>query len=292
MLPVLLIFLTGFIFQRVFMLDIRPLSTMAMYLLLPFLVFQTFYKQPLDASFLYIVVTSLLILAGLILIGWLLSKWRHYPKKQVNGFLLATVFPNSGNYGVPIVLFAYGQKGLAYAMPLMVFHTILMGVVGIYIAANGDSAGGFKKPLQSVLKQPMNYVIIPGILMQHYHVTIPANFMKSIDLVSNIAIPLIMLILGMQLANVVGQHINWRRVGLASILRLVISPILAYAICLMFPIDPLLRNVIVVMAAMPSAANTTLYAIEFEAEPQFVSSATLVTTLASIFSLTFVLNLL
>ncbi|GAF38374.1 hypothetical protein JCM14202_178 [Agrilactobacillus composti DSM 18527 = JCM 14202] len=60
----------------------------------------------------------------------------------------------------------------------------------------------------------------------------------------------------------------------------------------MFPIDPLLRNVIVVMAAMPSAANTTLYAIEFEAEPQFVSSATLVTTLASIFSLTFVLNLL
>lgn len=290
MLPVLLIFACGFVFQRVFMLNIKPISTMAMYLLLPFIVFQTFYKQALDAGFFYIVVTSIAILAILIVFGLLIGKMRHYSKQETIGFLLSTVFPNSGNYGVPIVLFAFGQKGLAQAMEIMVFHTILMGIVGIYIAANGS--GGFKTAMRSVLKQPMNYVIIPGIILQQMHWTVPANLMKSVDMIARTAIPVIMLILGMQLANVMGEHINWRRISLVSVMRLIISPLVAFVVCLFLPMDPMLKKIIVVMAAMPSAANTTLYAIEYNAEPKFVSSSTLVTTLLSILTLTGLLNLM
>ncbi|MCO7174915.1 AEC family transporter [Sporolactobacillus kofuensis] len=287
-LPVFFIFLSGFILQRIFKLDIKPISTLAVYLLVPFLVFDTFYTTPLNMSFFYIVITSTIIMVLLIIIGVVVCKCLHYSKSDMNAFLLSTIFPNSGNYGVPIILFAFGTQGVAYAMPLMIFHTLLMGFVGIYIAANGQ--GGAKRAIQTVLKQPMNYVILPAMLLQKFQFHIPVNFLKSIDLISNTTIPIIMVILGMQLANVTVTNMNWGRISWATCIRLIVSPVIAYSVCLLFPIDPLLRNVIVVMAAMPSAANTTLYAIQFNAKPQFVSSCTLITTVISALSLDLLLT--
>lgn len=287
-LPVFLIFISGFILQKIFKLDLKPISTLAIYLLLPFLVFDTFYTAPLNLSFFYIIITSVLIMVILIVIGIVVCKGLKSSRSDAHAFLLSTIFPNSGNYGVPIILFAFGKQGVTYAMPLMICHAILMGIVGIYIAANGQ--GGAKIALQTVLKQPMNYAIIPGILLQQFQIQIPGNFLKSIELVGNTAVPVIMIILGMQLANVAVRDMNWGKISLAALVRLILSPLVAYSVCLLFPIGHLLRNVILVMAAMPSAANTTLYAIQFNARPQFVSSCTLITTLLSIVSLTVLLN--
>ncbi|MCI1634077.1 MAG: AEC family transporter [Liquorilactobacillus nagelii] len=290
MLPVLLIFFCGFIFQRIFKLDIKPLSTVAIYLLLPFLVFQTFYKESIDSNFFYVILTSSLLLLMLILLGIIISKVGKFGRNQLDALLLSIVFPNSGNYGIPIVMFAFGNKGLLYGMPIMVFHNILMGTIGVYIAA--DNQGGIKTAGKMIFKQPMNYVILPAILLAKYHIEIPSNFMKSINLVGNTTIPVIMLILGMQLAEVHLSQVNWYQVNLAWLLRLVVSPLLAYLLCLLLPIDPIMKMVIITMAAMPSAANTTLYAIQFNAEPQFVSTCTLVSTITSVITLTVILNLL
>ncbi|RYL88111.1 AEC family transporter [Sporolactobacillus sp. THM7-4] len=289
-LPVILIFLCGFVLQKVFNLDIKPISTLAVYLLLPFLVFDTFYTTPLDLSFYYIFISSVLIMAALIITGVILCRVLKYGRGDINAFLLSTIFPNSGNYGIPIALFAFGKQGVVYAMPLMICHAVLMGIVGIYIAADGQ--GGAKAAIRTVLKQPLNYAIIPAVFLQKFQIHIPVNFLKSIELISGTAIPVVMIILGMQLANVTVRKMNWRGISLVTFVRLILSPIVAYLICLGFPIDHLLRNVIVVMAAMPGAANTTLYAIQFNAKPQFVSSSTLITTILSILSLTVLLNII
>lgn len=289
-LPVFLIFVSGFILQRIFMLDLKPISTLAVYLLLPFLVFETFYTTPLNLSFFYITITSVLIMIILIVLGIVAGRFLKFDKKDENAFLLSTIFPNSGNYGIPIVLFAFGKQSLAYGMPLMIIHAILMGIVGVYIAANGR--GGVKMSVETVLRQPSNYVIIPAILLQQFHIHLPANLFASIQLVGNATIPVVMIILGMQLANVTIRKMKWGRISWATLIRLFLSPAIAYGVCLLFPMSDLLRNVIVVMSAMPSAANTTLYAIQFDARPQFVSSCTLITTIFSILSLTVLLNIL
>lgn len=147
MFPVLLIFLVGYFFQKISPLNIKPLSTVAIYLLLPFLVFQTFYKTNLDSNFFYVIITSLLIMVAMVVIGIVVSKIFHYDKGKLSAFLLSTVFPNSGNYGVPIIIFAFGQKSVPYAMAIMVFHNILMGTVGVFIAASS------KKMVQRKLKK-------------------------------------------------------------------------------------------------------------------------------------------
>lgn len=293
MLPVLLIYLSGFGLQKALKLDIKPISTLAMYLLLPFLVFKTFYERRVDLNFTYILLVTLVIMLALIGLGLIIGKILHYDQKKLNAFLLTIIFSNSGNFGVPIALFAFGAGSMKYAMPIMIIHTIYMGIVGIYIAASGSGKDKtVSYALGSVLRQPMNYVIIPGILLNQFGITLPDNIMKWIDMISKTAIPIIMLALGMQLANVVATKINWTSVGFASFVKLIVAPLIAYLICLAFPISPFLRNIIVIMTAMPSAANTTIYAIQYNANPDYVSACTFVSTILSFISLTILLNIL
>lgn len=289
-LPVILIFLSGYLVQKIFQMDIKPISTISIYILMPALVFQTFYKTPLDRQLFYIIIISLLIFFALIILIMVISKINNQEKEQESALILTTAFANSGNYGVPIVLFAFGKAGVNFAVPIMVFHSIIMSIFGVYFAARGQA--GIRVAINTVLKQPTNYAIIPAVILQHYQVHIPANFYESIELVGNCAVPIVMIILGMQLANVNPKNLDWKNISVASFIRLVASPVLAYFICLLFPLDPLLQKVIVITAAMPTAATTTMYATQFNSRPQFVSSGTLVTTVLSFITLTVLLNIL
>ena len=289
-LPVILVFLSGYIIQKIFKVDIKPISTMAIYILMPALVFQTFYTTPLDSKLFYIVITSILIFVALVIVSMITSRLCKQDIEQESALILASAFANSGNYGAPIILFAFGQEGMNYAIPLMVFHSILMSIFGVYFAARIQAGIGIA--LKTVLKQPTNYAIIPAIFLQQLQINIPPNFYESIELVGNCSIPVVMIILGMQLADVNARKLEWRIISLASLIRLVASPLIAYFICILFPLDSLLQKVIVIMAAMPSAATTAMYAIQFNTKPQFVSSSTLVTTLLSFVTLTVLLNIL
>lgn len=111
-LPVLLIFLSGYILQRKFRMDLKPISSLAIYVLTTALVFRTFYKTELDLQLFYIVVISLLLLGALIVLTQLTARLFRYDKSQESALMLSTAFMNSGNYGTPIILFAYGRPGL------------------------------------------------------------------------------------------------------------------------------------------------------------------------------------
>ncbi|MCQ2383036.1 MAG: AEC family transporter [Clostridia bacterium] len=292
MLPVLLMFASGFILQAFMHLEIKPISTLAMYLLLPFLVFKIFYQQELNANFGYIFLILLLILGVLIILGLLVAKVFKFSSQRRNAFLLATIFSNSGNFGIPLAMFAYGNRAMQYAMPIMVIHTLFMSFVGIYIAASGSGKGGIKDALASVLRQPMNYAIIPGILCNQLTWEIPSNLMKWVNMISKTAIPIIMLTLGMQLYEVIGKKINWSEIAFASVVKLLVAPLIAWVLCGLFPISPLLKSIVIIMTAMPSAANTTIYAIQYGSDPQYVSACTFATTILSFLSLTLLLNIL
>ncbi|MFX3618915.1 MAG: AEC family transporter [Sporolactobacillus sp.] len=288
--PVLLIFVSGYLLQKIFHLDIKPISTLAVYLLLPLLVFNTFYKEAIDQSFLYVFLTAIIIMLVLIVIVLLIGKIFRFSKPDISVLMLSTVFPNSGNFGIPVVLFAFGHKALLYGMPIMIIHNVLMGTFGVYFAAKGK--GGLRVAIRTVLSQPANYAVLIGIFMEQMNIHLPATIYQSTQLVGNTAIPIIMVTLGMQLATVSLKSVSLGRMSLVLLIRLLASPFIAWGICILFRLNPLLTDVVVLMSAMPSAANTTLYAIQFNAQPKFVSSCTLMTTLVSILTLTIALNIL
>ena len=116
--------------------------------------------------------------------------------------------------------------------------------------------------------------------------------MEAISLVADAAIPTVMLVLGMQLATISLRKMKVRRISLALFLKLAISPTIAFLLTLILPVDEVIKQIMIIVAAMPSAANTTMYALQFETEPEFVSSVTFISTVLSLVTLPIVFLIL
>lgn len=290
MLPVLLIFGSGYAIQKWKKLDIGSVSTIGLYVLTPCLVFNTLYTSELDQSYLHMVMFSFILLFVLILINKIYVKLKSHSTSIENGLILSTAFMNSGNYGTPIILFAFGEKAFGFAVAFMVLQQVIMNFFGVYYAAKGKS--GMKAAFKSVLEMPPTYAVILAFICKFADIQISSNLISVIEMLGYAAIPLIMVVLGMQLANIQFKDFQWKEISYGITTRMIISPIIAYLITIfIFDLDPLLKQVLIVSSAMPSAATTVLFALQFKTEPELVSSITLISTLFSIFSLTILLNI-
>ncbi|MET3696792.1 hypothetical protein SAMN05877753_101633 [Bacillus oleivorans] len=281
--PVIAIFAIGFVIQRVFNFDIRSISTLSLYVLTPFLVFETFYSNPLTWDYLYIMLFCVGFCLILLVLSYLYGKIRKKSKTVTASFMLAMTFMNAGNYGAPLIYFALGEKAFSLAIIVMVVQSVLMNSVGLFLAANGSS---FREetsfsPWKKIFTMPVLYSLILGILLQLLEIGIPASLDKPIAMLSDAAIPIIMLALGMQLARIEFEKVNWYELSVITLARMLLSPAIAILIFSLVSLDPLLEKVLIIAAAMPTAANITLLAIQFKTEPDFVSAVTFITTILS-----------
>ncbi|WP_173915569.1 AEC family transporter [Halobacillus sp. Marseille-Q1614] len=289
-LPVILIFLSGFLLQKFMRMEIKSISTVVLYIMLPCLVFETFYRAEFNQEYAMMIAFSILLLVCILLINKLAARVANYSTAVESGLILSTAFMNAGNYGTPIVLFAFGEQGFVYAVSFMVIQQIVMNFFGVYYAAKG--AAGFRLAIQTVLKMPPTYAVILALIAKFTSIPVSNNVLSSIGLVGQAAIPVVMILLGMQLANITIKQLDWSKVTYASILRLVVSPFIAWGLTLLLPMNDLMASVLIIAAAMPSAATTTMYAVQFDAKPDLVSSITLITTLLSVITIPIALNIL
>ncbi|WP_054711749.1 AEC family transporter [Bacillus sp. JCM 19041] len=289
-LPVCIVFIAGFLLQRAFMLDIRSISTVAIYIMTPCLVFRTFYVSPLDIEYAYMIVFALVLMFSLIFLAKCYARLRKLTVNEESGMILATAFMNVGNYGTPIILFAYGEGAFGLAVSFMVLQSILMNLFGVYYAAKGKAP--ISGAIKAIFRMPATYATVIALCFNALSISVPANLFLTIDMIAEAAIPTVMLILGMQLAMIEWHGFKWERISTAIVLRMVISPVLAFAIVLFLPISDLLGKILIVSAAMPSAATIVMYAVQFDAQPKLVSTITLMTTLVSLFSITFIIWIL
>ncbi len=287
-LPAFLIFGTGFIGQKVLKLNIKTISTMSLYLMSPFLTFSTFYKNPLNIEYFYMFLFTVFLVILLIVVTFLVGKIIKADKTHMSAMLLGSIFPNSGNYGAPVALFAFGALAFDYAVIIMVFHSFIINSIGIFIAAFGsEKSTTVKEALQRVVKMPVLYGACLGMLLQVLHIKLPPTIIDGVSLVGSASIPTVMLLLGMQLAEIKPQVFALRYVNTVILIRMIISPLLAALLVAFMPVSETIKYVYILLAAMPVAANTTMLAIQFDVKPNLVSFNTLVTTLISLLTIPF-----
>ncbi len=289
-LPVLIIFGIGFIGQKLIGFDIKSISTAALYLMSPFLAFRTFYTNPLNMDYIYIIAFCLILTVALFAVVWITGKLMGATMPQMSAMILGGVFMNSGNYGAPVVLFAFGAIGFDYAVVMMVFQSLLMNTIGIFFASlGGEEKATLHESFQRVIRMPLIYAAFLGVGMQAIHVDLPQPLMEGISMVADASIPTVMLVLGMQLAAIQRKRVAYRYVTAVTIIRMIASPIIAMVILLFMPVNDLLRSVLILQTAMPAAANTTMFALQFGTEPDLVSFTTFITTIISIVTIPIVL---
>lgn len=256
----------------------------------PFLAFRTFYTNELTIDYFYIILFSLLLTIILLVVVWVTSIFMKATRPQLSAMILGGVFMNSGNYGAPVVLFAFGAVGFDYAVVMMVFQSLLMNTVGIFFASiGGEERATLRQSFQRVIRMPLIYAAILGIGLQLVSVSIPSVLMEGISLVADASIPTVMLVLGMQLAVISRKRVAYRYVTAVTVIRMFASPMIAVGILYFMPVNDLLKAVIIVQASMPAAANTTMFALQFGTEPDLVSFTTFITTLLSIITIPIVL---
>ncbi|HWO98903.1 MAG TPA: AEC family transporter [Bacillus sp. (in: firmicutes)] len=286
LLPIFGIFALGFIGQKKIGFETKTISTMALYLMSPVLVFRTFYTTEFDKNYLYMAFYTFALCFVIIMIVYLIAFVRKYSTVETCGMILASAFMNNGNYGTPVVLLLFGAAGLHYAIVLMVIQSLVMCTVGVYYAAKGSPDGdGVRSAIRAVQRMPIVYGALLGVVFQLFHIPLGGSVQQAVDLVADAAIPTIMIVLGMQLAKISIGNLAKDKISLSLLLRLAVSPIIAYVLTLFLPVDDMMKQIMIIMAAMPTAANTTMYALQFNTEPDFVSSATLISTSLSLATL-------
>ncbi|MBC9131427.1 AEC family transporter [Frischella sp. Ac48] len=290
--PIFCIFIVGFIAQKTLKFDIANLSKMSLYVLSPFLAFKTFYTHTLTVNYLFYTVylfSLCFILVGIVYLCGLLMKWR---AKESCAMVLSSCFMNNGNYGTPVILTFFGEIGFDLAVIIMVLQQFVMSTVGIYYAAKGSNYPDMvsqKAVLKKVIRMPIAYGALLGIIFQVCQIPLSTAVLNSIAMIGDASIVVIMIILGMQLATLTIKQIEYAKISIALTIRMIISPLISVALVYFLPIDHMSKQILIILSAMPSAANTTLMSVQFNTKPELVSSSTFISTLLSLITLPIVL---
>lgn len=296
LLPVFSIFIVGYIAQLKLGFDTATLSKMSLYVLLPFLSFKTFYTHPLTIDYLYYTIYIVVFTFLLISFVFLWSVIMKYNITEMCALILSSCFMNNGNYGSPVIQLVFLSAGFNIAVIMIVLQQFIMTTVGLYFAAKGSESHlgerlTSKQVWARVLKMPVVYGALLGILFEQLHIPLSDGIIQSVSMLGDSSIVIIMVILGMQLATIKLSHIEYSKISFALLTKMVISPIIAAILVQFIPLDHLSKQVLIVLAAMPSAANTTLLAVQFNTQPHLVSTATLISTVLSLVTLPIVLNM-
>src|SRR6185503_7559370 len=148
--------------------------------------------------------------------------------------LVTTMFANTGNYGLPLVSFAFGEKALSYAGIYFVTTTILFYTLGVLIASLGHM--NFKEAILGLFKIPTMYAVLLAVIINTWQIPIPSPVGRAIELAAGGTIPLMLILLGVELTRVELSG-NLRALQLSVALRLLVAPLLALVLTGLFGIQ-------------------------------------------------------
>ncbi|CAK9885864.1 MAG: hypothetical protein XXXJIFNMEKO3_02281 [Candidatus Erwinia impunctatus] len=177
----------------------------------------------------------------------------------------------------------------------MVLQQFVMSTIGIYYAAKGSDRQeniSQKQVWKTVIRMPVAYGAFAGILFQQCHIPLTPSILNSVSMIGDSSIVIIMLILGMQLSRLKITELDYPKLSFALSVRMLISPLIALSLVYWMPVSPMYKQILILLAAMPTAANTTLLSVQFNTKPELVSSTTFISTLLSLISLPVILSLL
>ena len=283
-LPITLVALTGVWVGRAFRLDIKTMTRLNIYALLPALVLTGVYGSDLALGITArIVLGFLLNCAALYGIANACAYALKLAPETRKSLVATTLLANSGNIGLPFILFSLGEAGLERAIVYLISSAIFIASVGpIFLKGEGIKAG-----LKVTLNLPVFWATIGGIALQAFTWEVPIAFDRALALLSDAAIPIALLTLGVQLSR------TSLRFGIYEIfaagLRLWVSPLIAYLIGSAIGLTGLDLAVLVMQSAMPVAVNTLIWGTEFGGDGDRVAKTIVRSTAMSFASLPTVL---
>ena len=284
LLPILLLSGAGFLLGKAVAIDSRALGRVVFYVFSPILVFNLLLHVELNSGeILGTMAYSFLVsaLGGLLAFG--LGRLMRLERPVLMALVITVAFANTGNYGLPLVSFAFGPQALAFASLYFVTTSILFNTAGVLLASLGHM--DFKSAVLGLFRVPAVYAVILAALLNRFDVALPLSLARTIDLAANGSIPLMIVLLGLELSRVTWSH-SMKPVGVSVGLRLIAGPLISLLLAIPFGLQGEAYQGSVTQTAMPAAVTNMVLATEYGLDSSLVTAMVFLGTILSPLTLT------
>lgn len=270
--PVFLLASIGFIWVKLgFEYRIEFVTKLAMTLSVPALIFTALMKTDIDPQAL--TTLSLASIAGygaITVVAFLAVK---LGRLDVRTYLAPLIFGNTGNLGLPLALFAFGDDGLGYAVVVFAVMAIWSFTFGIWVVAGGGS-------LMKVVKEPLVGATLLGAIFLWQGWQTPRFVTNTLELIGQLAIPLMLITLGVAVARLKQSGLG--RAVWMSLLKTALTVSIGWAVGVSFGLAPIPFAVLVVQLSTPVAVTSYLLAEKYGADSNAVAGLVVTSTLTAV----------
>lgn len=258
--------------------DVEFVTRLSMTLAIPCLIFMALMRSEVDPAVLRDTVLATIVAYGVVaLVFWALV--------ALAGFDMATywapmTFGNTGNIGLPVALFAFGQAGFDFAVVIFAVMAIMSFTFGVWVVAGGGS------PV-TALKEPLVWGAVLGLVFMLMGWRVPEWMGNTLDMIGQIAIPLMLITLGVAISRLQPRALG-RAVWLSA-LKLAVCVSVPLAVGVWFGLPRLALGVLVLQVATPVAVTSYMLATKYRAKADEVAGLVMVSTLISVVAIPVIL---
>ncbi len=280
--PVFLLASAGFTWARAgFDYPTEFVTRLAMTLAVPCLIFTALMRTEIEpAALTALSLAALAAYAVVLALSWALVAALRLDRAA---YVAPLAFGNTGNLGLPLALFAFGETGLGLAVVVFAVMAVLSFSIGLWLVAGGAAPG-------RILREPMLWATLLGGLFLSMGWQTPEWLTRSLSLAGQMAIPLLLITLGVAVARLKPGRIG--RALWLSAAKLALGIGVGVAAGRAFGLDPVAFGVLVLQLATPVAVTSYLLAERYHADPDAVAGLVMVSTLMSVAALPITLSFL
>lgn len=283
-LPIILLGGAGFALGKLLHVEARSVGRIAFYIFSPVLIFDLLVQNQLQfAEAAIVVVFAVCFLLTMGILTLLAGRLLKLERPALVAVLMTTMFANTGNYGLPLVSFAFGEEALSYAGIYFVTMTLLFYTLGVFVASLGHMTA--REAVVGLLRIPTIYAVLLALLINLWNIQIPVPVARAVELAADGTIPVLLILLGLQLTQVQFSE-NQRAMQLSVSFRLILAPLVALAFAALFGLQGFSRQASVTEASMPTMVSTTVLATEYNLDFKLVTAVVFISTLLSPLTLT------
>tara|TARA_B100000401_G_scaffold228519_1_gene154760 strand:+ start:278 stop:1177 length:900 start_codon:yes stop_codon:yes gene_type:complete len=165
-------------------------------------------------------------------------------KKDIIMELPPFILPNTGNMGLPICLFAYGNEGLGVAGAISSLIILFHFTVGVFLASK-------KFNFEIILKSPAFYSVLVSVLILYFQIPVPNFVVNTTMLLTYATIFLILMSLGIALTRL--KVFSFNKALISSIARVILGPVVGLILISLFNLNGIAAGVLLIQCSMPSA---------------------------------------
>ena len=250
--------------------DAAMVTPLAMNIAVPCLAFSSISTLKVDpAAFGELTLAILVAFSGFMIVGAAVLK---VAGLSIRTYLPSLAFPNVGNMGLPLCMFAFGDTGVALGMAWYVIASLGHFTIGIWLVSGSPSPA-------FLLKTPIIYSLIIAFAFMLTETVPPKWALNTTQLLGNLGIPMMLLTLGVSLARL--RVIGLGRGIALSVLRLLMGLAIGVAVAALFGLEGVARGVLILDCAMPVAVFNYIMAERYGRGSSEVASMVVISTALS-----------